>query len=100
MDESSGRYSAATALRQGSRAELRDALLSQRARTLAIVDLYTQALGPQLAVPRDPGLNPPRWELGHIAWFQEWWCARNRQRDLGARADPDHERPPASLLEA
>src|SRR6476661_9317528 len=100
MSATSERYSAATGVRQGGRAELRAALLSQRERTLAIADVYRQALGPQLDVPRHPGLNPPRWELGHVAWFQEWWCARNRQRDLGTHADPDHERPPPSLREA
>ena len=26
--------------------------------------------------PRDPVLNPPLWELGHIVWFQERWCLR------------------------
>ena len=28
-------------------------------------------LGPQLAI-----VNPPRWEVGHIGWFQEFWCLR------------------------
>jgi iron(II)-dependent oxidoreductase len=28
-------------------------------------------LGPKL-----PIVNPPRWEVGHIGWFQEWWCLR------------------------
>ena len=28
-------------------------------------------LGPKLAI-----VNPPLWELGHIAWFQEYWCLR------------------------
>jgi gamma-glutamyl hercynylcysteine S-oxide synthase len=27
-------------------------------------------------------INPPLWELGHIAWFQEYWCLRR-----------SHERP-------
>ena len=31
-----------------------------------------------LDAPRLPELNPPLWELGHVAWFQEpegkiWW---------------------------
>jgi ergothioneine biosynthesis protein EgtB len=30
-------------------------------------------LGPQLAI-----VNPPLWELGHVAWFQEYWCLRRR----------------------
>jgi len=24
-----------------------------------------------------PTVNPARWELGHIAWFQEYWCLRH-----------------------
>jgi iron(II)-dependent oxidoreductase len=28
-------------------------------------------LGPRLAI-----VNPPLWELGHVAWFQERWCLR------------------------
>lgn len=30
-------------------------------------------LGPYLAI-----VNPPLWELGHIAWFQEYWCLRRK----------------------
>lgn len=26
--------------------------------------------------PRSPSVNPPRWEIGHIGWFQEFWCLR------------------------
>jgi iron(II)-dependent oxidoreductase len=29
-------------------------------------------LGPKLAI-----VNPPRWEVGHVAWFQEYWCLRD-----------------------
>jgi gamma-glutamyl hercynylcysteine S-oxide synthase len=29
-------------------------------------------LGPKLAI-----VNPPLWELGHVAWFQEYWCLRH-----------------------
>jgi len=28
-------------------------------------------LGPKLAI-----VNPPLWEIGHLAWFQEKWCLR------------------------
>jgi len=38
-------------------------------------------LGPRLAI-----VNPPLWELGHVAWFQEYWCVRHDER--GAAADP------------
>lgn len=35
------------------------------------------ALSPrQLEVPCLPIVNPPRWELGHLAWFQELWVHR------------------------
>ena len=30
-------------------------------------------------------LNPPLWEFGHIVWFQEHWCLRQKPgRDPGA----------------
>ncbi|HSN89829.1 MAG TPA: selenoneine synthase SenA [Anaeromyxobacteraceae bacterium] len=32
-------------------------------------------LGPRLAI-----VNPPLWELGHVAWFQERWVLRRRGR--------------------
>jgi gamma-glutamyl hercynylcysteine S-oxide synthase len=36
-------------------------------------------LGPQLAI-----VNPPLWEIGHVAWFQEYWCLRYRGTDAPA----------------
>src|SRR5688500_18519532 len=36
-------------------------------------------LGPKLAI-----VNPPLWELGHVAWFQEYWCLRRRGPDTVA----------------
>jgi ergothioneine biosynthesis protein EgtB len=33
-------------------------------------------LGPRLAI-----VNPPLWELGHVAWFQEYWCLRRKAPD-------------------
>jgi iron(II)-dependent oxidoreductase len=33
-------------------------------------------LGPQLAI-----VNPPRWELGHVGWFQEYWCLRGASEE-------------------
>jgi iron(II)-dependent oxidoreductase len=32
-------------------------------------------LGPRLRI-----VNPPLWELGHVAWFQEYWCLRRDAR--------------------
>ena len=39
-------------------------------RAFALID------APQLEVPCVPIVNPPRWELGHVAWFQEFWVHR------------------------
>ena len=33
-------------------------------------------LGPRLTT-----VNPPRWEIGHVGWFQEWWCLRDARPD-------------------
>jgi gamma-glutamyl hercynylcysteine S-oxide synthase len=78
---------------------VRDALLAARARTLKLADAYAAALGPaRMLVPYQPIVNPPLWEVGHLAWFQEYWIGRNRQRGLGIDCDPDHPREP-SLLE-
>jgi iron(II)-dependent oxidoreductase len=45
-----------------------------RARTLSLAaDLDDQQLiGPRLAI-----VNPPLWEIGHVAWFQEFWILRH-----------------------
>ncbi len=52
---------------------LADALRDARARTLA---LYAHLDLARLEVPCLPLVNPPLWELAHIAWFQEFWCLR------------------------
>jgi ergothioneine biosynthesis protein EgtB len=76
-------------------AQLAVLLRDTRAHTLATFAAYEQALGAgDLAVPYSPQLNPPRWELGHIGWFQEWWLRRNAQRARGAAADPNAPRGP------
>jgi iron(II)-dependent oxidoreductase len=51
-------------------------LLDARARTLALAAQFSgeQLLGPRLSI-----VNPPLWELGHLAWFQERWCLRRRR---------------------
>jgi iron(II)-dependent oxidoreductase len=58
--------------REGA-AALTDMLADARARTLLLVsDLSgTEWLGPRLEI-----VNPPLWEIGHLAWFQEFWCLR------------------------
>src|SRR5437762_4130080 len=54
-------------------------LQEARDRTLRLVaDLDDrQMIGPRLEI-----VNPLRWEIGHIAWFQEFWVLRH----LGSRS--------------
>lgn len=88
------------AARRGGRRFLAAALADSRARTLALLDAYAAALGESLTVPYSPQFNPPRWEAGHIGWFQDYWIARNRQRAMGIACDPDHQRPAGRLAQA
>ena len=50
------------------------ALYEARRRTLElVVDLSDEEMiGPRLAI-----VNPLRWEIGHVAWFQEYWVLRH-----------------------
>jgi iron(II)-dependent oxidoreductase len=61
---------------------LRDA----RARSLLLLEDLDDAqwLGPELAI-----VNPPRWEIGHVAWFQEHWTLRHLRGLPPLRADAD-----------
>jgi len=45
-----------------------------RRRTIA---LYKDVADDQLVVPYMRIINPPVWELGHVAWFQEHWILRH-----------------------
>jgi iron(II)-dependent oxidoreductase len=58
-----------------TKAGLRALLPAARKYTLAIYGHLTPA---QLQVPQLAIVNPPLWELAHIAWFQEFWCRRAR----------------------
>ena len=54
--------------------QLIEALKEARTRTLELVaDLNDE----QLMGPRLPIVNPLRWEIGHVAWFQEFWVLRH-----------------------
>ena len=48
-------------------------LRAARERTRRIADDLRgeRELGPKLAI-----VNPPLWEIGHVGWFQEFWCLR------------------------
>jgi ergothioneine biosynthesis protein EgtB len=85
------------ALRHGDAAALASALQAQRERTLRLFEALREALGEAMTVRYLEEINPPRWELGHVGWFEEFWIARNPERWRGAAADPDAPRA-ASLL--
>jgi iron(II)-dependent oxidoreductase len=55
-------------------AQLIEALRETRARTLELVDDLNEE---QLVGPRLQIVNPLRWEIGHVAWFQEFWVLRH-----------------------
>jgi len=61
---------------------------------------YRAALPPSMDVRYAPELNPPRWELGHIGWFEDFWIGRNPQRLLGPRANPDSPRAASPVRDA
>ncbi len=69
-------------MREANTKELYTALQDMRAHTLDSLGFYSRSK--QLHIPYKPEFNPPLWELGHIAWFQEYWIARNPTRSEGA----------------
>src|SRR4030095_9721615 len=54
-------------------AQLIETLRETRARTLELVNDLSdeQLIGPRLQI-----VNPLQWEIGHLAWFQEFWVLR------------------------
>lgn len=54
---------------------LQVALQDAREYTLTLYKHLTES---ERTFPQDAAVNPPRWELGHIGWFQEYWCLRYR----------------------
>jgi gamma-glutamyl hercynylcysteine S-oxide synthase len=68
-------------MRQAKAKELTAALQELRTHTLSAFQAYERAN--LLRIPYQPELNPPLWELGHIAWFQEYWVGRNKHRSEG-----------------
>src|SRR5438093_10499050 len=57
-----------------------------RERSLGLVaDLSPDQLrGPRLAI-----VNPLHWEIGHVAWFQEYWTLRHALGERALREDGD-----------
>src|SRR5436305_11107563 len=69
-----------------SAARLAEWVRDARQRSLALVADLTdeQLLGPRLAI-----LNPLLWEIGHVAWFQEFWALRHAAHEPPLWADGD-----------
>src|SRR5215472_9295113 len=76
----------ATQLRATSTTDLYRALEEGRARTLELIADLTdeQMIGPRLEI-----VNPLRWEIGHVAWFQEFWILRHFHQESATRPDGD-----------
>jgi gamma-glutamyl hercynylcysteine S-oxide synthase len=55
---------------------IREALVSQREYTHALYRDLPEALWVPANVPYHANINPPLWELAHIAWFQEYFSVR------------------------
>lgn len=88
-------FAETTNWRQADAQHISAALQGLRSRTLQVFDAY--ACAGMLHVPSTEELNPPLWELGHLAWFQERWIGRNQQREHGVRCDPAQARLPSLL---
>jgi gamma-glutamyl hercynylcysteine S-oxide synthase len=74
--------------RLGDASSLSLSLAAARERTLQLARSAREQLGDAMPTPYDPVLNPFRWELGHVGWFEHWWITRNTERRRGAMADP------------
>ena len=60
--------------RRWNRAALKVAFRSHR----ELLADFLRSLAPrQLSVPCLPTINPPLWEVAHVAWFDEWFCVRS-----------------------
>ena len=66
--------------RNATPAQLAHAFRDARNYTLALFDAFVIAGYDRVEnVPVSPLLNPPVWELGHTAWFAEWYVLRGAQ---------------------
>jgi gamma-glutamyl hercynylcysteine S-oxide synthase len=69
-----------SSFRTASPNQLAGALQDARDHTLALFECFAQiGLDVPANVPIIPIVNPPLWELGHIAWFAEWYVLREAQ---------------------
>lgn len=73
--------------RQATPTQLAEALQDARDYTLSLYDCFSAAVGDHPAnVPYLATINPPLWELGHTAWFAEWYILREASSSHPASA--------------
>ena len=77
-------------MRQVNILTLSKALQQLREQTLNSFECYLSA--DKLTIPLKTGMNLPVWELGHLAWFQEYWIARNLERSQGLASSSSKQR--------
>ncbi|MFH1869128.1 MAG: selenoneine synthase SenA [Pseudomonadota bacterium] len=69
-------------LRIAGKVALAEALRDARDYTVRLLDACADwpatAMPDPLRVPCLSIINPPLWEIGHVAWFTEYWCLRQR----------------------
>src|SRR5215475_12292002 len=53
------------------------------------IELYADVSDREIAVPYRRGINLPVWELGHVAWFQEYWVLRHALGQRPIHSDGD-----------
>ena len=68
--------------------ELGRALIAQREYTLALYADIPEAYWQARDFPYLATVNPPLWELAHIAWFQEFFALRWRADDVAGSRTP------------
>ncbi|MES2229702.1 MAG: SUMF1/EgtB/PvdO family nonheme iron enzyme [Pseudomonadota bacterium] len=69
--------------------------------SLGLMDARNHSLRWAAAFEATPaGAAPLLWELGRLGWFQEYWIARNVQRQRGERCDATRPKLAAMLPEA
>ncbi len=88
-------------LRQAGKGLLSLALIDSRNHTLRWIGAFEKLLGnSKLEVEARADASPLLWELGHVGWFQEYWIARNVQRQRGEACDATRPKLASILPEA
>ena len=70
------------------KAAIRDALIAQREYTIALYDDLPAGYWRPTDFPFSTVINPPLWELAHVAYFAEFFCTRWSPDDLSGVKTP------------